>query len=50
MKKKPIVEIEEIGHPKSLIIREGSMVSELILTSELILELNEQLKSNTNQQ
>lgn len=38
-----IIEIEEFGFPKSLIIREGALVSELIDTKDLVNELNEQL-------
>ena len=39
-----IIEIEELGFPKSLIIREKSLVSELIDTKDLVNELNEQLR------
>lgn len=39
-----IIEIEELGFPKSLIIREKSLVSELIDTNDLVKELNEQLR------
>lgn len=39
-----IIEIEELGFPKSLIIRYGALVSELIDTNDLVNELNEQLK------
>lgn len=39
-----IIEIEEFGFPKSLIIREKSLVSELIDTNDLVKELNEQLR------
>lgn len=39
-----IIEIEEFGFPKSLIIRENALVSELIDTNDLIKELNEQLR------
>lgn len=38
-----IIEIEELGFPKSLIIRDGALVSELIDTKDLVNELNEQL-------
>lgn len=38
-----IREIEELGFPKSLIIRDGALVSELIDTKDLVNELNEQL-------
>lgn len=44
MKKKPIVKIEEIGYPKSLVIRDGSRVSELIWTSQLEKEINHMIK------
>lgn len=39
-----IIEIEELGFPKSLIIRYGALVSELIDTKDLVNELNEQLR------
>lgn len=39
-----IIEIEELGFPKSLIIRYGALVSELIDTKYLVNELNEQLR------
>ena len=39
-----IIEIEELGFPKSLIIRDGALVSELIDTKDLVNELNEQLR------
>lgn len=39
-----IIEIEELGFPKSLIIRENALVSELIDTNDLVKELNEQLR------
>lgn len=39
-----IIEIEELGFPKSLIIRENALVSEIIDTNDLVGELNEQLR------
>ncbi len=43
---KRILEIIEIGMYQSLIYREGQPTDELIDTFELILELNEMLKTN----
>jgi hypothetical protein len=43
---KRILEIIEIGMPQSLIHREDEPIDELIDTFELMLELNERLKSN----
>ena len=40
------IEIEELGFPKCLIIRENALVSELIDTNDLIKELNEQLRQS----
>lgn len=39
-----IIEIVELGQPKSLIQRENSPITELIKTDMLIEELNEQLR------
>lgn len=41
-----IIEIEELGFPKSLIIRENALVSELIDTNYLVEELNEQFRKH----
>ena len=42
--KAKIIEIEEIGFPKSLIYRENAPISELIDTEELVVELFEEVK------
>lgn len=42
--KERIIEIVELGQPKSLIQRENSPITELIKTDMLIEELNEQLR------
>jgi len=44
--KKQIIEIVEIGNPKSLIHRLDSPIDELIKTADLIDELNKILSSN----
>jgi len=41
--KEPIIEILELGEPKSIIQRAGEPISELIDTGDLVKELNEQL-------
>ena len=42
--KRKIIEIEEIGFPQSLVLREGASIGELIKTEELIDELFKQSK------
>lgn len=42
--KERIIEIVELGQPKSLIQRENTPITELIKTDVLIKELNEQLR------
>lgn len=42
--KERIIEIVELGQPKSLIQRENAPITELIKTDMLIEELNEQLR------
>ncbi len=42
--KERIIEIVELGQPKSLIQRENTPITELIKTDVLIEELNEQLR------
>ena len=42
--KKPIIEIEELGEPNSLIYRKDAQISEIVNTEKLIEELNEQLR------
>lgn len=42
--KERIIEIVELGQPKSLIQRENAPITELIKTDVLIEELNEQLR------
>lgn len=41
--KNRIIEICELGQPKSIIHRENQPISELIKTTELLEELNKQL-------
>ena len=42
--KKPIIEIEELGQPNSLIYRQDAQISEIVNTEKMIKELNEQLR------
>lgn len=42
--KKPIIEIQELGEPNSLIYRKDAKISEIVNTEKLIEELNEQLR------
>lgn len=44
--KNRIIEILEIGFPKSIIQREGEPISELILTEQLANEINKQIIIN----
>jgi hypothetical protein len=39
MEKNRILEIEEVGYPNSLIIREGAPIAELINTEDLVYDL-----------
>ena len=41
--KNRIIEICELGQPKSMIVRENEPISELIKTTDLVEELNKQL-------
>jgi len=42
--KNPIIEIEEIGEPNSLIYRKDAQISEIVNTQNMLKELNEQLR------
>lgn len=42
--KRPIVEIEELGEPNSIIYRKDAPISEIINTQRMLVELNEQLR------
>jgi hypothetical protein len=42
--KKPIIEIEELGSPNSLIYRKDAQISEIVNTEKMLEELNEQLR------
>ena len=42
--KRPIIEIEELGEPNSIIYRKDAQVSEIVNTEKMLMELNEQLR------
>jgi hypothetical protein len=44
--KNRIIEILEIGFPQSIIQREAEPISELILTEQLVEEINKQLEAH----